>query len=348
MTIEEEVFRKAKIDVAKLSEYGFKKGKDLYKYSKNIMNNTFRVYIEVNKDGVVKGKIFDLSINEEYTNFRVEENTDSFVSKVRSEFKNLLEDIKNNCFIKKDFIYEQTNRIAKFIKEKYGDDPEFEWEKYPGYGVFKNKDSHKWYGIIMNIDKNKLDKKSHEEVEIIDIKLKTNEINDLLKLDGFYPAYHMNKNNWISIILNNTVEDTDIMNLIAKSYAYTILNKNSVNEWIIPANPKYFDIENALKEKSTIIWKQNADIKVNDIVYIYVGNPYSSIMYKFKVKEINIPYEYEDKNLKMKKAMKIDLITRYEKGKLSFTKLKEFGVNAIRSQRYMPLILSEYINKLEK
>ena len=32
---------------------------------------------------------------------------------------------------------------------------------------------------------------------------------------------------------------------------------------------------------------------------------------------------------------------------LSFNKLKEFGVNAIRSQRYMPLALSEYINKCE-
>ena len=56
-------------------------------------------------------------------------------------------------------------------------------------------------------------------------------------------------------------------------------------------------------------------------------------------------YEYKDKNLKIKKVMKIELITRYEKGKLSFDKLKDFGVNAIRGPRYMPLALSEYINK---
>ena len=101
MTIEEEVFKKAKIDFAKLSKYGFNKEKDLYKYSKNIMNNNFRVDIEINEDGIVKGSIFDLSINEEYTNFRVEENTGSFVSQIRSEFIYLLEDIKNNCFIKR-------------------------------------------------------------------------------------------------------------------------------------------------------------------------------------------------------------------------------------------------------
>ena len=46
-------------------------------------------------------------------------------------------------------------------------------------------------------------------------------------------------------------------------------------------------------------------------------------MYKFKVIEVNIPYEYKDENIKIKKAMKIELITRYEKGKLSFNKLKD-------------------------
>ena len=139
------------------------------------------------------------------------------------------------------------------------------------------------------------------------------------------------------------------MDLIEKSYSYTVTNKNRAkNEWIVPANPKYFNIEKALKENNTIMWKQNTDIKINDIVYIYVGSPYSSIMYKFKVVEVNIPYEYKDENLKMQRVMKIDLLTRYDKGELTFKKLKDFGVNAIRSQRYMPVELSEYINKSKR
>ena len=211
--------------------------------------------------------------------------------------------------------------------------------------LIRNKDSKKWYAIIMNVDKSKLDEKSNGEVEIIDIKLEPSEIADLLKLDGFYPAYHMNKKSWISIILNDTVSDIKIMKLIDKSYSYTVSNKKSVNEWIIPANPEYFDIESALKENNTITWTQRVDMKINDIVYIYVAKPYSSIMYKFKVVKVNIPYHYQDKNLKIKKVMKIDLLKRYEKGELSFSKLKEFGVNAIRGPRYMPLALSEYINK---
>ena len=190
--------------------------------------------------------------------------------------------------------------------------------------------------------------KSIGKVEIIDIKLEPNEIERLLEQDGFYPAYHMNKKSWITIILNNTISDEKIMNLIEKSYSYTVINKNSAkNEWIVPANPKYFDIEKALKENNTITWKQSTNIKINDIVYLYVAEPYSSIMYKFKVIEVNIPYEYKDKNIKIQKVMKIDLLTKYEKGKLSFSKLKDFGINAIRGPRYMPLALSEYINNIK-
>ena len=347
MTIEEELFKRTKIDFDKISKYGFKKEKSLYKYSKNIINNTFRVDIEINNDGIVKGKVYDLSFGDEYTNFRIENSTGTFVGKVKDEFKNVLKDIKNNCFTKETFIYEQSNRITKIIKEKYGDDPEFEWEKFPGYATFKNKDSKKWYGIIMNLDKNKLDKKSTGEIEILNIKLEPSEIEKLLQLEGFYPAYHMNKKSWISIILNDTIPDKKIINLVEESYSYTIINKNnSKNEWIIPANPKYFDIEKALNENNTIIWKQSTNIKINDIVYIYVSEPYSSIMYKLKVMEVNIPYEYKDENIKMKRAMKITLISRYEKGKLSFKKLKDFGINAIRGPRYVPLALDEYINKI--
>ena len=60
---------------------------------------------------------------------------------------------------------------------------------------------------------------------IINIKIDPHEIEELLKADEFYPAYYMNKKSWISMILNNTISDENIMNLIEKSYSYTILSK---------------------------------------------------------------------------------------------------------------------------
>lgn len=227
MTIEEEIFKRAKIDFAKLCKYGFKKNNLLYKYSQNIMHNTFRIDIEINNAGIVKGKIFDLSFEDEYTNFRIEDNRGSFQNKVRDEFINLLQDIKDKCSTREVFIYEQTNRIAKAITQKYGDEPEFEWEKFPGYATFKN--NNKWYSIIMNLNFNKLGENSSKEVEIINLKLDPTTIENFLKQKGFYPAYHMNKKHWLTIILNDTISDAKIMQLIAQSYSYTISKKIKQN-----------------------------------------------------------------------------------------------------------------------
>ena len=110
------------------------------------------------------------------------------------------------------------NRITKLIKEKYKDEPEFLWSKFPEFRIFRNKDNKKWYAIIMNINKNKLNINSNDEVYIINIKLDSEEIKDLLDNNKFYPAYHMNKKYWITIILDENISDNEIMEFINKSY----------------------------------------------------------------------------------------------------------------------------------
>lgn len=345
MTIEEEIFKKSKVDFSKIIKYGFKKDKKIYRYSKKIMNEAFEINVEIDEIGNVKGKVIDLSFEDEYTNFRVEGPRGAFAGEVREEFENLLKDIKSKCFRKENFIFEQSNRITNLIKEKYGDEPEFKWENDSGTATFSNKISKKWYGIIMTINKIKLNEKSDEIVEVMNVKLEPDKIQKLIQINGFYPAYHMNKKSWITIILDNTNSDEKIMELIEESYSYTITKKDNSNEWLIPANPKYFDVEKALEKNDTIIWKQSTDIKIGDIVYLYEGKPYSCIMHKFKVIEVNIPYEEKNENLEIKKVMRINLLKSYEKGKYSFDKLKEFGVNSVRGPRYMPLSLSKYINK---
>ena len=213
--IEKEVFKKAKIDINKLVDYGFKKEKDYYIYNKKIMN-TFNVEIIV-KDDKLTGKIIDTELNEEYTNFRVEKNTGEFVNTVREEYRKILEDIKNNCTLEKKFIYDQTNKVTKYIYDKYKVKPEFLWEKYDDYGIFRNKNNKKWFSIIMNVDKSKIEKGTGE-IEIINVKVEENMLKELLKQKGFYEAYHMNKKYWLTIVLDDTVDDEIIFSLIDNSF----------------------------------------------------------------------------------------------------------------------------------
>ena len=68
MSIEQEVFKRMKLDEKKLLPYGFKKESDIYKYSKTFMDNQFRADIYIDKNGNVYGKVYDIEMNEEYTN----------------------------------------------------------------------------------------------------------------------------------------------------------------------------------------------------------------------------------------------------------------------------------------
>lgn len=347
MNTEEEIFKKEKVNFKKLIKYGFVKENNMYKFSKIFMNNQFRADIFIDKNGSIKGKVIDLATDEEYINYRIEEQVGKFVNTVRQEYSTILKDIANNCFEKELFIFEQTNRISKLIYQKYGDKPEFMWNTAPGYGVFRNPSSKKWYALIMNIDKSKIDTKETGEVEIINIKLDKNKVTKLLKQKGFYNSYHMKKDDWISIILDNTNSDDIIMNLIDESYSNTLGNqiRKSKSEWIIPANPKYYDLEKAFNENDIIMWKQSTNILVGDTVYLYVASPYSAIMYKCKVIKINIPYKYDDGNLRMSKVMKIKLLKKFNKTDYPFSKLQDYGIRAIRGPRYMPKELSKEINK---
>lgn len=250
-----------------------------------------------------------------------------------------MKDIANNCFEKEYFIYEQTNRIAKLINEKYDVSPEFLWDFVPDYGVFRNLRSNKWFGIVMNLDKSKIIQTETGEVEVLNLKLDNN-VSKALKIKGVYSPYHSSKKNWVSIILDNTLSDKKIMKLVDLTYDIS----NIKGEWIVPANPKYYDIINAFNKTDTIIWKQSNNIWAGDIVYLYAAAPISAILYKCEVLETDIPYEYKDKNVAMKKVMKIKLLKRYKQDEFTFEKLNKYGIKWVRGPRGLTDILSKDLN----
>ena len=154
MNIENEIFKRTNVNYSNLKKYGFKKEKNIYK--KNFLNNNFKAIIKIDDKGIISGKVIDLEFDEEYTNIRTEM-TGEFVNKVREAYKDILIDIKKHCFETNYFISNQANRINKYIKEKYKNEPEFLWDKFPGCAIYRNVNNNKWYGIIMNIDLSKID-----------------------------------------------------------------------------------------------------------------------------------------------------------------------------------------------
>ena len=326
MKIEEEIFKRSHINIKKALSYGFIKEKSNYYYEELFLKESFKAIIQINNNKIT-GKVIDLDTNEEYTNIRTEQNGE-FVSKVREEYKNILLKIKKDCCDTDYFLTEQANRITQRINNKYNTEPEFLWDNTPEIGVFRNKANQKWFGIIMNIDQSKI-RDNHGLMEIMNVKLPENEIPELLKKEGYYKAYHMNKKNWITISLDNTLSDEEILKRIEESY-------QAIKEgdcWLIPANPKYYDIIHCFDHQKEIIWKQSSNIQVGDTIYLYVAEPYGKVYYKCIATEVDIPYDYQDQNLRIQKVMKIELIKRLDNKNYNFAYLKEQGITAIRGPR---------------
>ena len=221
--IERDLFKRFIPCYDKLLSYGFEIIDNEYILKKYILDNSFMIIISIINYNVI-GKIIDLDVDCEYTNFRIENECGSFAGNIRKIFIDLLLDIRDKCFDNKMFVSEQANRIGLLIKDKYDDLPHYKWESTPDTGVFINKYTDKWYAIIMNVNKSKLSN-GEEYVDVINIKLDSSKIVELLKLPGYYPAYHMNKKYWISIILDDTINDLNIMDLIGESYMYSSIKK---------------------------------------------------------------------------------------------------------------------------
>lgn len=330
MNIEKEIIKKCILDKDKLIPFGFIKEKDNYKYITNIMNNKFRVEIIINANNELIGKIYDIETNEEYTNFRVE-NLGAFSNSVKEEYINILKNIVSNCYISHYFSFNQTNRIVNEIIKKYNVSPEFLWDKYPSYGIFRSKTSNKWFAAILNVDKSKVINNKSGEIEIINVKV-DDLVNDYLKEKGIFPAYHMSKKSWITIILDDTCKDEKIMDLI--DISYEIVNKKST--WIIPANPKVYDIISDFKKSDIMTWNHQSSMELGDIIYIYMTKPMGYIKYKCQIIDIN-----ED-------IMTIKLIKEFNDNLLILDLLNNYGLKSVRSPRRIPDKLNSFLETIRE
>lgn len=117
------------------------------------------------------------------------------------------------------------NEIIQYAKETYHTEPEYLWAKTPDCAVLRHRDNRKWYAIIMDISKEKLRMQGDEIVDILNVKCDPVMITSLLQSEGFFPAYHMNKTYWITILLDGTVSAEKITGLLDFSYDMTAKKK---------------------------------------------------------------------------------------------------------------------------
>lgn len=214
----DKIFRNKTFDKAKMLEFGFKPCSSGFEYVTKILDGQFELNLFVKDLKSIETKLTDVLSNDLYTLHLIEDAAGTFVGEVRKAYEYVLNNIAFKCCNDTYFMSEQANRLNYLIKEKYDNTPEFLWEKFPGFGVFRNSKSEKWYGLISQVDFSKLDKNKKGKIEILNIKLDKDKVIEYQNFDGFYPAYHMNKKSWITVVLDSKIPDSKLMELIEESY----------------------------------------------------------------------------------------------------------------------------------
>lgn len=113
-----------------------------------------------------------------------------------------------------------TSKVLGYIKEQYAAEPEFLWENDSNNAAIRNPDNRKWFAVLMmNMPRKTLRLDGGGTVDIMDLKCDPLLLGSLLDGRGCLPAYHMNKEHWLTVLLDGTVPAEDIFAMIDISYA---------------------------------------------------------------------------------------------------------------------------------
>ena len=91
--------------------------------------------------------------------------------------------------------------------DTYGTSPDYPFDDLFESAVFRHRDNRKWYAIVMKVSRRKFGFDSDEVIDVVNLKLPTEMFGSFGATDGVYPAYHMNKLHWISVLLPDSPDD---------------------------------------------------------------------------------------------------------------------------------------------
>ena len=214
-----EIFKAYQFNSKKAKEYGFVENQGVWTYSSTILQGDFLMMVTV-EDGDLSFQVYDQETRDLYPQVHMESMRGTFVGTVREACLEVLYDIRKACFDVQEFLCPQTKRIMALVQEKYGNQLEYLWEKSPDTAILRHEGNQKWYAVLMKISWDKLEKGREGLVEAVN--LKHDQVSDLLVKKEIYPAFHMNKRYWISVPLDDSLSDEEILELIEKSWNLTL------------------------------------------------------------------------------------------------------------------------------
>ncbi len=110
-------------------------------------------------------------------------------------------------------------QVFDYAAERYETAPDYPWSD--NNAVLRHRGNGKWYGAVLEVGRDKLGLEGEGTVDVLNLKCEPLLIGSLRSQEGFHPAYHMNKEKWMSIRLDGSVPPDVITDLIDLSYELT-------------------------------------------------------------------------------------------------------------------------------
>ncbi|SEQ29340.1 TerB N-terminal domain-containing protein [Butyrivibrio sp. TB] len=157
------------------------------------------------------------------------------------------------------------HEILEYSLNKYNTKPIYPWTLLPEYAVLRHESSLKWYALFMNVDGQRLGLTPGRIYDVIDLRCRKEDISSYLGKRGFLPAYHMSKKDWITILLDGSVDLEKIIELLDISFEITRDHKDfsSSSDY-----NKSFDISNDSKYNRSFYADKNYDYNISKDIEI--------------------------------------------------------------------------------
>lgn len=209
------IFRSAKIKKESLEAAGFTTTDgNTFSMNQTVSNGAFNADITLSlSDQTLTVHLFDSATGEKYALFDTPNSHGAFVASLREEVQQLVDEIKSKCFetsdLKDDYI--------SWIKTQFGAAPDYPWPDTPDYCVFRCP-NEKWFALVMRIKYRQLGLSSDEEVWVVNMKASQDEISNLIDKKSIFPAWHMNKKHWITVLLTAVTDFEKLCELTEESW----------------------------------------------------------------------------------------------------------------------------------
>ena len=197
----------------KLLALGFLEVEAAFVLKKGIAGGQFYTEIKLSAE-TFTADVFETATNEKYVLFNVASAQGAFVGQIRSEVQDVIEEIRDKCFISQDI----KERYVDFLHSYFNSPGDNPWvaEPYDSSTVYRCP-NNKWFALIMQIKFKNLGFESDEPVWAVN--LKAENVEAITDRKSIFPAYHMNKKYWITVLLTAVTDFEKLCELTKKSFA---------------------------------------------------------------------------------------------------------------------------------